>query len=131
MLRFLAVYALFGAILLAGCSDDNLEEDFGPMNPDTTDTACNIPDTVTYTEHVGVIFQTNCTDAGCHNPEDLTQGMDFTAFATTRQAVDNGRPIRDALRGRNGQEQMPFQQTPLPECDIRLIEAWIEQGAPE
>ena len=38
-------------------------------------------------------------------------------------------PLIEALRGEGAGERMPLNRPPLAEADIKLIEAWIDQGA--
>ncbi len=38
-------------------------------------------------------------------------------------------PLVEALRGEGGTDRMPLNRPPLPEAEIKLIEAWIDQGA--
>ena len=38
-------------------------------------------------------------------------------------------PLVEALRGEGATDRMPLNRPPLPEAEIKLIEAWIDQGA--
>lgn len=91
--------------------------------------------------HVAPIFATRC--AKCHTDGGLMgappEGYRLTSraailAASERARVVPGRPeASELVRRLRGQAQprMPYNEPPLPEDDIRLIEQWIRQGAPD
>jgi len=74
----------------------------------------------------------------CHG-ENGKDGIDVRSYDSIMKGGSHGpivvagdaagSQIVHALRGQNGVKQMPFNQSPLPEEDIKKVEDWINAGA--
>lgn len=123
--------------VLSSCSKDSVE-DLIIANTDTTsiDPCDTIP--VTWSGVIIPILQTNCSQNfnpsqsdGCHQSGAPFFG-DFTIYQNVKDVVDNGNL---AARVLVSSPSMPpsYSQGPtgLPPCDVKLIQRWIDDGAPE
>jgi uncharacterized membrane protein len=91
--------------------------------------------TVCFETQVLPIFQSNCTQSGCHNAQDKKDGYDLTNYAGIvkkgiRAGDYKGSKMYQVLIG--GEELMP----PAPNAklsvdQITTIALWIEEGAQE
>jgi len=103
-------------LMLNGCYYDNEEELYaGSGNCDTS--------VVDYATDIKPIFATNCAISGCHVPgpgrKDLSNDQGIKDIA------DNGE-LKDRVVVR---KDMP-PSGPLSSCNVKLIQAWIDNGAP-
>ncbi|MEH0157883.1 hypothetical protein V6R21_27645 [Limibacter armeniacum] len=84
---------------------------------------------ITYTEHIEPILST-CV--GCHNGPLGNDGIDLSTEAKVLEAANDkskgaeGR-LLGAIKGLSGYAKMPpgSGATPLSECEIKQIEAWV------
>lgn len=124
-LSLLSLLALL--FLVPACGGDDDGTDPGP----TCDT-----ENITYTNFVGDVLNENCTFSVCHfsgNPAigGLTTYEEASNFGFEANMID-------ALRRADGVQGMPrdtttgmASATPLPDCTIDKIEAWLDAGKPE
>ncbi len=94
--------------------------------------ARDVPEHVTWSEHVAPIVFSNC--AGCHRPNDVAP-MSLLGYADARPWAKS---IRKAVLAR---EMPPWDADPhygtwrndtsLSEQEIAVIQRWVDQGAPE
>jgi mono/diheme cytochrome c family protein len=92
-------------------------------------------ETVCFQNDVLPIFQSNCTQSGCHNATDKKKGYDLTSFAgITAKGVKAGDYRRSMMYQvlviPLGEAAMP--QSPYPRLNdeqIATIALWIQQGA--
>jgi hypothetical protein len=114
---------------LAACSYTNSYEAPKP---------CNLPQTVSYQTHVLPILVQQCYS--CHsgqnyvamsnktfNMEDFTQ---VKYYATPANGINNVSYLVGNIRHDPGFVAMPYNGGKLAECDIALIKAWVDAGAP-
>jgi hypothetical protein len=120
MKLLLYIFSIITIIYIsAGCTLDSEEEYFYETVCDTTD--------ITYQE-VRSIFINNC--AICHNfSSTYREGIELDNFESTVSSINTGL-VLPAIK-HTGPYQMPYQQPQLPECFLRQIELWIENGMPE
>lgn len=116
MIRKILVPACFIGICVYGCDYDNEEELFGLQNCDTTN--------VSFSATIEPLILTNCAIQGCHVPGNGR--VLLRNYEEIKENVDNGSIWRHAIRDKD----MP-PDGPLPICDIRNLEAWIDAGAPD
>jgi hypothetical protein len=84
------------------------------------------------------ILEPGCATATCHNAMTAREGFDFSSVAAARKTFEDGGFVTnlDAPRSNyiiriltsSGESRMPI-DSPLPDADIALIEAWIAAGA--
>ncbi len=106
-----------GMLLLPGCYYD-VEEELYPPDPACETTA------LSYTANIKQLIDTNCAISGCHVAG--TGRVSFTAYAGVKQVADNGLMRQKVLV----EKTMP-PGGPLPDCELRQIDAWLKAGAPE
>jgi mono/diheme cytochrome c family protein len=92
---------------------------------------------VDYTRQIKPILTKHCVN--CHGAAKPRGGLRLdTALAAKAggkggPAVLPGKgassPLVEALRGEGATDRMPLNQEPLAQAEIKLIEAWIDQGA--
>lgn len=78
------------------------------------------------------IFQSNCTQSGCHNASDRAEGFNLTNYAGIMRGVDpgnykNSKVYTSLINLADPMPRKPF--TPLTVEQISTIALWIEQGA--
>jgi len=106
---------LFVILAIAqGCYYDN-EETLYPQLP------CDVTNS-SFGAGINPIIQINCTLGGCHVPG--TGRVDFTTYEGIKSVVDDGRLKQMVI----DQKSMPPSR-PLSTCNIKLIQAWIDNGA--
>jgi mono/diheme cytochrome c family protein len=115
-----AVVLLFSAISLESCYYDNEEFLYGKGS------ACDTSN-VRYNVQVRAILQSNCT--GCHNI-NLSNGMVRLDEHALVQARANDGSLMGSIRHNAPYVAMPPSGTKLSNCDIAILQAWINQGAP-
>jgi hypothetical protein len=110
------------AVSLYSCNNDTYEDLYqSPTAIDVCDTATN---TATYSNNVNAILTSKCGTNGCHNSTTMQSGYDFSSYANTKVAADNGRLVNvTAITKR-----MPPGQ-PLTDCEIKQITNWVTKGA--
>lgn len=96
----------------------------------TCDDSPGICDTanVSYALDVLPILQPNCI--GCHSGGNPGGNVRLNTFAGVREVALNGR-LAGAISWANGFQRMPRNGDQLPACEIAIIKAWINNGAPD
>ncbi len=102
------------------CEYNSEEELYGLENCDTTD--------VTWEGQIKAILQQNCVE--CHNAEKHYNEVRHDTYEEELKVVNDGR-LNGVVNHLAGYPQMPYQRPQLPDCELNLINAWIEKGAPE
>src|SRR5262245_49374132 len=92
---------------------------------------------VDYVRDVKPILAQHCTS--CHSAKIKKGGLRVDTAAFLRKGGESGPAVVpgkaseslliDAVKGANGVTRMPFKKPPLPAAQIRLLTAWIDQGA--
>jgi hypothetical protein len=92
---------------------------------------------IDFVTHVQPILRASCVE--CHSADNkkgrlrLDAKKFFSAGGQTGAVVVPGKSQDSTLirrvTGANGEKQMPFKRSPLPEEQIRILAAWIDQGA--
>ena len=98
------------------CSYDSREDYAMP--------SCNT-DEITYQGEVSPILLAHCT--GCHTSINPPAGLDFESHAGVAVAAMNGR-LLGSIKHLPGYEAMPRFAPKLSDCDIAIIEKWINDG---
>jgi len=102
-------------VLFASCYNDNELDIYGEVTCDTTD--------VTFSNSIQPIINSSCATTGCHVSGGNGSG-DFTNFSGIQAKINNGSFENRVLV----QKDMP-PGTPLSDCDLQLIQAWLDAGA--
>lgn len=118
MLRTITCFLIcLQPLLLSGCQY-HVEEELYPQDP-----ACETS-ALSYTANIRQLVDTHCAVSGCHVAG--TGRTDLTTYAGLKQVADNGLMRQKVLI----EKSMP-PGGPLPDCELRQIEAWLNAGAPE
>jgi mono/diheme cytochrome c family protein len=93
---------------------------------------------VDFVRDVQPILRASCVE--CHSADNKKGRLrlDAKPFATAGGqsgavlAAGEGKPsiLVKRVTGQGGEKQMPFKRPPLPDEQIRVLTAWVEQGAP-
>lgn len=108
---------LISIITFHSCYNDKVEDLYGPVTCDLSD--------ITYTNDVAIIINSSCATTGCHVSGGTGTG-NFTNFSELKSKVDNG---TFATRVLNDKTMPP--STPLTECELLILQNWIDNGALE
>ena len=106
------------AFVIHGCRNDKKQ--------DPPPESCNTPDTVTFIGDIQAITATRCAISGCHTGINPTAGMRLDSYSQVRSIATSGDLAYRVLV----RQDMP-PTGPLSDCEQDLIQAWINQGAPE
>lgn len=104
---------------LPACDNKNIEEDF-PADP------CDPPTTVSFAADVVPILRDNCYR--CHDVTTVFGSVLLEGYSNAQGYALNGELV-GTMRGIGDLSMMPPDQSGLLECDIKLIEQWIAEGA--
>ena len=114
---FLSIISLF--VFLSACTYDNEADLFGEND-------CGDLSEVSLKNDIVPILQNQCYS--CHGVGVETGGIDLETYDRLVDVVDNGK-LLGALGHESGFTAMPPSGQMLPECDIRKIRKWIDQGS--
>ncbi len=98
----------------------------GAVNNSCPDAFCDTLD-VSYSTRIEPLILSNCS--GCHDSVDPTAGLSLTSYDQISEIALSG-SLQSSLLGMNGFTLMPFNGNELSDCQIRMIELWIDNGAP-
>lgn len=90
---------------------------------------CDDIQNISYSADVVPILQNHCY--ACHNASDASQlanGNNLEDF-TTISNLANGGTLISSLKQDGTSEPMPRNAPKLSECNIKIIETWINEGA--
>lgn len=104
--------------LISSCYYDVEEELYQNVN-------CNTPVSVNFTTHVQPVINSFCATSGCHVTGGTGIG-NFETYAGLKAKVDDGSFVDRTLQVKD----MP-PSINLAACDLELLQAWVDQGAPE
>lgn len=107
------------------------------INPggNTSGIPCD-PDSIYFQNQILPILISNCTESGCHNEIDREDGVVLSSYQNIMSTVEDmyssdwvENDMMKALLENDPDERMPYGKAPLPQAQINLIAAWIQQGA--
>lgn len=82
---------------------------------------------ISYTTHIRPVMQAKCN--GCHGGSFPSAGLDLTTYGSLATIALNGK-LLGVVEHQPGYSPMPQGGNKLPDCEIRQIRSWIEDGAP-
>lgn len=82
---------------------------------------------VTYNGTVKPILQAKCV--GCHSGNTPSGGINFSSWTGVSATANNG-SLTGSIKHLPNYTPMPAGSPQLPACEIRQIEIWVSQGAP-
>jgi hypothetical protein len=107
---------------MASCAKENDETLMAQEQNNTCDTV-----NMKYSVNVVPILSANCYS--CHANGIVNAGVTLDSYANVIQQVPNGFII-GAITHAPGFVPMPYGLPQLSPCDIAIIKAWIDEGAP-
>lgn len=90
-------------------------------------TECNT-DNITWASGISAIMAANCVK--CHGPDIAYKNVRHDAYEYEMVVVRDGR-LRGVVNHLDGYVKMPKDRDKLPECELKLINTWLDKGAPE
>jgi hypothetical protein len=98
----------------------------GALNISCEDVDCNEGD-VTFSGDIKPMMQNRCR--GCHNGNDAAGDIELVTYDDIRLAALSG-ALMGVLLGEEGYEAMPQNAFPMPDCQISMVQKWIDNGTP-
>ena len=103
-----------------GCVNNNEEDLSGSQVCDTTN--------VTWETKIKALMAKRCVE--CHGPVVAYNGVRHDSYEAEMIVVNDGR-LRGVVNHLDGFSRMPKDRGKLPECELKLINIWLDNGAPE
>jgi uncharacterized membrane protein len=118
VLRITKITIIFfiGSLIIFSCYNDNEEEVY------PTESVCDTT-SLTYDTGVSEIFSAKCAIPACHGGN---QSPDFSQFSNISSNI-----TRIKTRAIDQKSMPPSSATPLSDCEIQKLEAWIANGSPQ
>jgi len=102
------------------CKNNNEEELYGIKPCDTSN--------VTWESKIKDLMAKNCVH--CHGPDVAYNGVRHDSYEAEMIVVNDGR-LRGVVNHLDGYVKMPKDRGKLPDCELKLINTWLDNGAPE
>jgi uncharacterized membrane protein len=99
----------------------------GAKNNSCLESGCDTTN-VKYSTHIKPLIQNSCQ--GCHSGASPGGGIELATYAGVKAIADNGQFI-GAISHLTGYSAMPKNGNKLSDCQIKMVNIWINQGAPE
>ena len=107
-------------ILPQACENNNELDLYGVQVCDTTN--------VTWDSKIAAILKKNCVE--CHGKGLSYNGVRHDSYAAELKVVNDGR-LRRVINESDPSKRMPKDRGRLPDCELSLINKWLDNGAPE
>ncbi|WP_460623045.1 hypothetical protein [Hymenobacter tenuis] len=121
MVKRCTLYGALLSLLLSSCAYDNADEIGSPR------VVCTTPAVVSYSVSISPLLDRNCRS--CHNPVLLTGGVNLEDFSVIQKYVRSGQ-LMGNVKHLPGYNPMPDGGNKLSDCDIDLLQKWVDAGAP-
>ncbi len=117
---FIYSFCIFWVLIFIShsCYYDNAEELYGVPDCDLTE--------VGYDVDVEPLLRLFCYE--CHDNASRLGGITLEGYNNVLPYVNNA-SLLGSVKHQSGYSPMPQDQPKIPECDIVIIEQWIEEGA--
>jgi hypothetical protein len=115
------VTTVFLLIFLSQSCVNNSEEELYGVKP------CDLIN-ITWQAKIADIMAKNCVM--CHGPDIHYNGVRHDTYAYEMIVVNDGR-LRGVVNHLEGFSKMPKNKAMLPDCELKLINTWLDNGAPE
>jgi hypothetical protein len=102
------------------CVNNNEADLYGVQECDTTN--------VTWDSKIEALLAKRCVE--CHGPVVAYNGVRHDSYEAEMIVVNDGR-LRGVVNHLDGYSKMPKDRGKLPECELKLINIWLDNGAPE
>lgn len=125
-MRILAVIALIIGLftLFPSCIKDEAKQ------PDPLGPICDTMD-VSYSADIRPILDFSCVGSSCHSDvgAPISGGITLEEYEDAKLQADNGQLIC-AIKAQGCESMPPLGVIPLTEEQIRMLECWVFDGAP-
>jgi len=116
------IVCLTAAVVIVSCSKQSEDVLIAQQHIVTCDTV-----NMKFAANVTPIFSANCYR--CHANGIVNGGVSLDVYSSVLQQVNNGNLI-GAITHAPGHIPMPYDGGKLSDCEIAIIQAWINEGAP-
>lgn len=89
-------------------------------------TNCDLTIEISFANQVIPIIDKYCY--GCHNTGDPQGGYAYTTYEETLKSVNDGTLV-GSIQFDNGFVAMPHNSNKMPDCEVKTIATWVDQGA--
>lgn len=120
MKKYIVFVVLVLMIIASACYNNNMEYLY-PQVPGSCDTT-----NVTFSGKVKPILDNNCV--GCHNTANALGSVNLDGYSRVTVYVTNGK-LMGTLNHASGFSPMPKNGNKLSDCQINVIQIWINKGA--
>jgi hypothetical protein len=117
---FLIALGFLLTIIPLSCENNNEFDLYGTQACDTIN--------ITWNSKIADILEANCVV--CHGPEVANYGVRHDSYAAELVVVNDGR-LRRVINDTDPTTRMPKDRGQLPDCELKLINKWLDIGAPE
>ena len=119
---FLSVFVMILVLVFlpSGCENNNELDLYGETECDTIN--------ITWESAIADILNKYCVE--CHGPVIHYNNVRHDSYDSEMIVVNDGR-LRGVVNHLPGYKKMPFERGKLPECDLKKINIWLDNGAPE
>jgi len=117
---FLAGIPIILLVAVIACENNNELDLYGVTPCDTTD--------ITWDNTIAEILEQNCVE--CHGPDIHYNDVRHDSYESELIVVNDGR-LRGVVNHQPGFIPMPFDRPQLPDCELKQINIWLDNGAPE
>ena len=83
---------------------------------------------VKYSTHIKPLIQNSCQ--GCHSGVAPSGGIDLATYTGIKAVADNGK-LYGSISHLTGYSPMPKNGNKLSDCQISMVNIWINSGSPE
>lgn len=113
----------------APLSDEEIQMIFDWISQGAQDNSCTACDTssVTFSSVIQPLIELKCQ--GCHSGAEPSAGLSLMSYSDIRNTALSGM-LMSSIQGTDGYVLMPYNSSPLPDCQIDQIQDWIDAGAP-
>ena len=118
----LIIFGFIGilSIIPPSCENNNEFDLYGTQECDTTN--------ITWNSKIAGILEKNCVS--CHGAEVSYNGVRHDSYAAEMIVVNDGR-LRGVVNHLDGYSKMPKDRAKLPDCELKIINKWLDNDAPE
>ncbi len=113
------IFVIVTAVSIS-CVNNNEYDLYGIPDCDTSN--------VTWDSKISAIMEANCVV--CHGEDLSYNGVRHDSYESEMIVVNDGR-LKGVVNHLNGYVKMPKDRGKLPECELELINTWLDNGAPE
>ncbi|WP_045688482.1 hypothetical protein [Hymenobacter sp. AT01-02] len=121
MIKLSTVLSALLMLFLSSCAYDKADEIAGPKVP------CTTPDVVSYSASISPLLTQNCRS--CHNSVLVTGSVNLEDFSVIQKYIRSGE-LMGNVKHLPGYNPMPQGGKKLSDCDIELLQKWVDAGAP-